>query len=127
MLFLEEKNVSALHIAALPGFYSQLPYSLWLGLCRVRNAAETNVPVGRLSLLREPGWSSQQLLSSGCPLGALREKHRGFSTALQEENLSMYWLRLPYGCATSGVLPFWKAAHQPPVKPAALQSAGSTP
>ena len=80
------------------------------------------MPVQHLALLCEGGWSSQQLLGLVCTSAALWEKHCGFSTAFQEANLSEYWLRLPYSCMTFAVLPCWKASHQPPVKPAALQN-----
>lgn len=119
MPFLERKSVAALHVATLPDFYWQLPSSLCLGLCRVCSAAETNVLVQHLALLRERG--SQQHLGLGCVLAALREKHCGFSIAFQEAKLSEYQLRLSYGCVTSAVLPGWKASHQSPVEPATLQ------
>lgn len=70
-----------------------------------------NVTVQCLALLCEGDWNSQQLLGLECTSATLQEKHCGFSAALQEANLSEYQLRLPYSCATSAVLPCWKASH----------------
>lgn len=63
------------------------------------------MPVQHLALLSESGWSSQQLLGFRCLSAALQEKRYAFSAALQEANLSEYWLKLPYVCMTSAVLP----------------------